>query len=153
MSSRAIVPITCEKYTPTFDIILDEYYDESPVKSRERNSIIYTCPCKSGSNLRTHTDFIKHFDTDHHKSYLKNYSNIAENEESKEDEKNELKIQNELLKRLLDIKNKNIEEKNKNIEEKDKKIKEKDKKIKKLYKIIDHIENIIGVEIKIGGTL
>ncbi len=142
MSSRAIVPITCEKYTPTFDIILDEYYDQSPVKSRERNSIIYTCPCKSGSNLRTHTDFIKHFDTDHHKSYLKNYSNIVENEENEKNEKKELKIQNETLNRLLVIKNKIIEEK-------DEKIKNKDKKIKELYKIIDHIENIMGIEIKI----
>ena len=102
MSSRAIVPITCKKYTPTFDIISGEYYDESPVKSRERNSIIYTCLCKSGSNLRKYSEFIKHFDTDHHKSYLKNYSNIADNEENEKNEKNDLKIENELLKRKLD---------------------------------------------------
>tara|TARA_Y100001963_G_C6398355_1_gene272935 strand:+ start:59 stop:487 length:429 start_codon:yes stop_codon:yes gene_type:complete len=133
MSSRAIVPITCKEYKPTFDITSGEYYDESPVNKGERNSIIYICPCKSGSNLRTRTQFIKHFGTDHHKSYLKKYSNIVENEKNEDNEKNELKKEIEFLKRDL--------------EKKDKKIEEKDKKIEELYIIIVHIENIIGVKI------
>ena len=101
MSSQAIISITCKEYKPTFDIVKDEYYDESPVNKNERNSIIYTCPCKSGSNLRKWSDFMSHFDTDHHKSYLRNYSNIVENEENEKNEKNELKKENELLKRKL----------------------------------------------------
>jgi len=102
MSSRAITRTIEEKdYELLYDGDNDTYVDEWPYKPYERKKVQYKCGC-NGYVFETKQKFSAHIKSKTHCKWVDEYSSRIKIKQDEENEKNDLKIENELLKRKLD---------------------------------------------------
>lgn len=88
-------------YIPSFDENNDIYIDKSPYKPYERKCIKYECRCKAGAFFIGNSMFKQHIKSKTHKDFILNYKKYFKEVDEAKETINNLKIENELLKRKL----------------------------------------------------
>ena len=141
MTSRAITRTIKEiDYKLRYDPNNDTYVDEWPYKPYERKSVQYKCGC-NGYVFETKQKYNAHIKSKTHYNWVNEYSSRMKLKQDEEKEKNDLKIEVELLKRKLEKKIKkndvlNIENDVLKIENDSLKIENKDKN-EKIIKLLE----------------
>ena len=88
-------------YIPSFDENNDIYIDKSPYKPYERKCIKFECRCKAGAYFVGNSMFKQHIKSKTHKDFILNYKKYFKEVDEANETINNLKIENELLKRKL----------------------------------------------------
>lgn len=88
-------------YIPSFDENNDIYIDKSPYKPYERKCIKFECRCKAGAFFIGNSMFKQHIKSKTHKDFILNYKKYFKEVDEANETINNLKIENELLKRKL----------------------------------------------------
>jgi len=96
-----LVTVESSIYIPTFDENNDIYVDESPYKPYERKCVKYECRCKAGSYFVGSKMFKQHIKSKTHKDFISYYKKYFKEVDEAKEIINDLKIENELLKRKL----------------------------------------------------
>ena len=96
-----LVTVESTIYIPKFDENNDIYLDESPYKPYERKCIKYECRCKAGSYFVGSKMFKQHIKSKTHKDFISNYKKYFKEVDEAKETINDLKVENELLKRKL----------------------------------------------------
>ena len=94
--------LTCinfQIYKPIFDERTGIFVDSCPYKLYERDRITYECRCKAGSSFTSRGEFNQHIRSMVHKDFIKYYDKYYKEVDEAAKTINELKIDNELLKR------------------------------------------------------
>ncbi len=97
-----IVQVESSIYIPVFDENNDIYIDKSPYKPYERNCIKYECRCKAGSYFVNNMMYKQHIKSKTHKEFITNYKKYFKEVDEAKETINNLKVENELLKRKLE---------------------------------------------------
>lgn len=97
-----IVSVESSIYIPVFDENNDTYIDKSPYKPYERNCIKYECRCKAGSYFVNNMMYKQHIKSKTHKEFITNYKKYFKEVDEAKETINNLKVENELLKRKLE---------------------------------------------------
>lgn len=97
-----IVTVESSIYIPKFDENNDIYIDKSPYKPYERNCIKYECRCKAGSYFLNNMMYKQHIKSKTHKEFITNYKKYFKEVDEAKEIINDLKVENELLKRKLE---------------------------------------------------
>jgi hypothetical protein len=96
-----LITVESSIYIPKFDENNDCYLDSSPYKPYERNCVRYECRCKAGSYFVNNMMFKQHIKSKTHKEFITNYKKYFKEVDEATETINDLKVENELLKRKL----------------------------------------------------
>ena len=78
--SNQLVRTEIEEYVPHFNEETGKYLDKCPYEKYTRGQLsVYTCRCISGRTLNNRQQFLQHFKTKAHKSWLNNLEKDDEN--------------------------------------------------------------------------
>jgi DNA repair exonuclease SbcCD ATPase subunit len=119
----SLVRVTTEIYKPVFNENEDHFVDKCPYVKHERNRVHYQCRCKAGSYITSRQEYLQHIKSKTHKTFIENYSAYYKEVDDAEDTNKKLTKDNEIMKRKLEIREKEIE-----------KLKEKYNKAEKIHK-------------------
>ena len=106
----SLVRVDKEIYKPIFDENKDKFIDKCPYEFHERNRIHYQCRCKAGSYITSRPEYLQHIKSKTHKTFIENYSAYYKEVDDAEDTNKKLTKDNEIMKRKLELREKEIEE-------------------------------------------
>ena len=106
----SLVRVNTEIYKPVFDENEDKFIDKCPYAKHERNRIHNQCRCRVGSNITSRVSFNQHIKSHTHKTFIKNYSEYYKEVDEAEEKIRKLLVDNELLKRKVDARERDINE-------------------------------------------
>ena len=105
-------------YIPTFDENTGKYIDVCPYKFHERQRKHYTCRCNVSTIITSRQQFLSHVKSKTHQELLKNHEMYYKELDDATNENKQYRVENELLKRKLEQREKSNNQVNKSLKEK-----------------------------------
>ena len=100
-STKTLITIDKEIYTPVFNEEDDTYIDKCPYVPYQRKCIEYTCSCRAGASFFNNASYKQHIKSKTHLNYIKNYKKYNAQIYERDETIKNLKVELELTKRKM----------------------------------------------------
>jgi len=100
-STKTLITIDKEIYTPVFNEEDDTYIDMCPYVPYQRKCIEYICSCRAGASFFNNASYKQHIKSKTHLNYIKNYKKYNAQIYERDETIKILKVELELTKRKM----------------------------------------------------